>query len=265
MTERPYSRLVSAAALLAMLFAVAPAVFIVFYAFSPTGYLTWPPAGLTLKWFTSFFENERLQQALHGSLLIAATVTPLSLLIALPTAVIAVRRRSIAAMAVVSLVSSPLLIPGVIIGIAFLSLASRLGLGLGFGPLVVAMLCFTVPFALRPIVANLAGVDADLEKAARNLGASPVGAFLRITLPQLKPGLIAGGVFVFVEAVDNFSIAVFLTSVRTTTLPVEAYSYIRDFDDPTIAGMATVLIGVSLLLVIAVERTLGLDRFLALK
>jgi ABC-type spermidine/putrescine transport system permease subunit II len=81
-------------------------------------------------------------------------------------------------------------------------------------------------------------------------------------MPQLAPGLVAGGTFAFVEAMDNFSITVFLTSINTTTLPVEAYSYIRDIDDPTVAAMATLLILMSVGAVFAIEWLLGLDRFL---
>jgi ABC-type spermidine/putrescine transport system permease subunit II len=84
-------------------------------------------------------------------------------------------------------------------------------------------------------------------------------------LPQLRPGLLAGGIFVFVEAIDNFSIAVFLTNSRTTTLPVEAYSYIRDFDDPTVAAMAALLMALSVVLVTVVDKVVGLDRFLELR
>jgi putative spermidine/putrescine transport system permease protein len=82
---------------------------------------------------------------------------------------------------------------------------------------------------------------------------------------QVPPGLLVSGIFVFVEAIDNFAIAVFLTDSRTTTLPVEAYSYLRDFDDPTVAAMAVLLMGLSVVLVAVVDRLLGLDRFLELR
>jgi putative spermidine/putrescine transport system permease protein len=162
-------------------------------------------------------------------------------------------------------IMSPLVVPGVVTGISFLSLSARMGGGLGLLPIIVALTCFAFPFAVRALTANLHGLDPRLEEAARNLGASRFGAFLWVTLPQLRPGLLAGGIFVFVEAIDNFSIAVFLTNSRTTTLPVESYSYIRDFDDPTVAAMAVLLMGLSAILVFAIDRLVGLDRFLELK
>jgi putative spermidine/putrescine transport system permease protein len=104
------------------------------------------------------------------------------------------------------------------------------------------------------------GIRVDLEEAARNLGATEWSVFRHIILPQLRPGLIAGGTFVFVEAIDNFSISTFLTTPDSTTLPVAAYAYIRDFDDPTVAAMSAVLILMSTLLVFLIGRLVGLER-----
>jgi putative spermidine/putrescine transport system permease protein len=202
--------------------------------------------------------------ALENSLAISAITTVASLAIATPTALVAVRHRFAGRDLLILLVSSPLLIPGVITGTAALSFVAQAGIGPGFWPITVAMICFTLPLAMRPVVANLSGLDRDLEKAARNLGASPMSAFWTVTMPQLAPGLVAGGTFAFVEAMDNFSITVFLTSITTTTLPVEAYSYIRDIDDPTVSAMATLLILMSIAIVLLIEWAFGLDRFLDL-
>jgi len=262
---RSYSTPVGALAGLVMLFILAPVVFIALYAFNQTGYLTLPPQGVTLKWFVNFFAIARFRAALETSLIIAAAVAPLSLLIALPTALALVRHAVPGKAAINALIMSPLIVPGVVIGISFLSLSARAGTGIGLVPLIVSLTCFAFPFAVRALVANLHGLDPRLEEAARNLGASRLGAFLWVTLPQLRPGLLAGGIFVFVEAIDNFSIAIFLTNSRTSTLPVEAYSYIRDFDDPTVAAMAVLLMALSAVLVFAIDRLVGLDRFLELK
>jgi ABC-type spermidine/putrescine transport system permease subunit II len=262
---RSYSPLVAALAAAVMAFIVLPVAFIAFYAFNETGYLTLPPKGVTLKWFANFFANARFRAALESSLIIAATVAPLSLLIALPTAIALVRHRVPGKALINALIMSPLIVPGVVTGISFLSLSVRVGTGIGLVPLIVALTCFAFPFAVRALVANLHGLDPQLEEAARNLGASRLRAFLWVTLPQLRPGLVAGGIFVFVEAIDNFAIAIFLTNSRTSTLPVESYSYIRDFDDPTVAAIAVLLMGLSVVLVFAIDRLVGLDRFLELK
>lgn len=261
---RSYSTPVAALAGLVMAFVVLPVAFIALYAFNDTGYLSLPPHGATLKWFANFFANARFRAALEASLELAAIVAPACLLIALPTSVALVRHGFPGRAMVNAAIMSPLVVPGVVTGISFLSLSARIGSGLGLGPLAVALTCYSFPFAVRALVANLHGLDPRLEEAARNLGATRLRAFLWVTLPQLRPGLLAGGIFVFVEAVDNFSIAAFLTNARTTTLPVEAYSYIRDFDDPTVAAMAVLLMALSVALVVVVDRLVGLDRFLDL-
>ena len=263
-TTRSYPWGVSAIAAIVVGFIVLPLPFIIVYAFSPTNYLVFPPTGLTTRWFANFFANDRFRAAMFNSLSISAILTIVTLAMDLPTAILSVRHPFKGRALLLNFVSAPLLVPGVVSGMAALSLLGQSGIGVGYWPIVVAMICFTLPLALRPLVANLSGIDPDLETAARNLGAGRLGAFVFATLPSLAPGLIAGGTFVFVETMDNFSITVFLTDLRTTTLPVEAFSYIRDFDDPTVAAMATLLILLSVAIVFAIEAVLGLDRFLDL-
>jgi putative spermidine/putrescine transport system permease protein len=250
--------------LVTLSFVMLPLPFIVLTAFSPNSYAVVSADGLTLEWFRRFFANPRFMAAAWNSLAVSAITTPATLALALPTALMAVRHRLPGGEVLIALVSAPLLIPGVITGTAALSFVAQSGIGPGFWPITAAMICLSLPLALRPLVANLAGLDPDLEKAARNLGASPFTAFAHVTLPQLAPGLVAGGTFAFVEAMDNFSVAVFLSDINTTTLPVEAYSYIREIDDPTVAAMATLLVVFSVVVVLMIEALLGLDRFLEL-
>ncbi len=247
-----------------LVFIVLPLPFIILYSFSPNSYQLISPQGFTLEWFYSFFGNDRFMAALKNSLMISVITTVVALVVALPTALLAVRHQFPGKGALLTMVSAPMLVPGVIVGVAALGFVSQSGIGPGFWPLTVAMICLTLPLVMRPLIANLSGLDPELEKAARNLGARPFSAFLKVTLPQLGPGLVAGGVFAFVEAMDNFAIAAFLSNITMTTLPVESYSYIRDIDDPTVAAMATILILVSVGIVFAIEWLLGLDKFLDL-
>lgn len=265
MNTKPYSGSVVAVSSLGILFLVTPVIFIVFYAFNEARFFTLPPKGLTLHWFANFFDNDRFRAALGSSFGIAGLVTPISLAVAVPSALAIVRGSFRGRGLLNAALLSPLMIPGVVTGIAFLGFFSQLNVGSGFWRVAAALTCFTLPFAVRALTANLHGLDPALEEAARNLGASRWRCFLHVTLPQLRPGLLAGGIFVFVEAIDNFSISVFLTDIDTTTLPVEAYNYIRDFDDPTVAAMATMLIGMTVGLVFLVQHVTGLDRFLDLK
>jgi len=265
MNTKPYSGSVVAVSTLGLVFLVTPVIFIVFYAFNEARFFTLPPKGLTLHWFANFFDNDRFRAALGSSFGIAGLVTPISLAVAVPSALAIVRGSFPGRGLLNAALLSPLMIPGVVTGIAFLGFFSQLNVGSGFWRVAAALTCFTLPFAVRALTANLHGLDPALEEAARNLGAGRWRAFLHVTLPQLRPGLLAGGIFVFVEALDNFSISVFLTDLKTSTLPVEAYNYIRDFDDPTVAAMASMLITLAVVLVFLIQRVTGLDRFLDLK
>ena len=162
------------------------------------------------------------------------------------------------------IILSPLIIPGVVTGVSLLSLLSAAGMRIGLFGLCLGMLVFALPFSIRALSANLLGLDPRIEEAARNLGAGPVRTFFSIVLPQLKSGILAASVFVFVEALDNFSIAVFLTNDSTKVLPVAAYQYIKDFDDPTVAAMATALIVMSVVIVAFLEKVMGFQKSLRL-
>jgi ABC-type spermidine/putrescine transport system permease subunit II len=259
---RAVSPAVAAIGVLTLVFIVAPLPFIVVPAFSRGNYVLLEGGVPTLRWFQSFLANDRFVAALGNSVAIAVITTLVTMLIVLPTAIATVRGQLPGRRALLALVSLPLLVPGVIVGTAALSFVAQTGIGPGFWPITVAMVCAALPLALRPLIANLSGLDPDEEKAARNLGASPLWAFVLVTMPQLVPGLLAGATFAFIEAIDNFSIAAFLTDINTTTLPIEAYSYIREIDDPTVAAMATLLILFSVGIVALLDRLLGLDRFL---
>lgn len=255
-----YSPVTLAVAVLSALFMLAPVLFIIVYAFNDGAYFSWPIQGWSLRWFHNFFENERFARAFWVSVKMAAIVTPVSLMVAVPTAYALVRLRFPGRELVNALIMSPVVIPGVVTGIAFLIFLSALGIGPGFPGLVIGMTCLSLPFAVRALVANMHGLPPEQEEVARNLGAGNWSVFWRVVLPQLRPGLLAGGTFVFVEAIDNFSVAVFLSTTEVSPLPVEGYSYIRDFDDPTVAAMAVVLIAISTGLVMLTSRMVGLNR-----
>jgi putative spermidine/putrescine transport system permease protein len=239
---------------------LAPVIFIVFYSFNESSYFALPPEGFSLKWFQNFFGTNTFRHAFGTSLMMSVVVTPLSLIIAVPTAWVLVRGTFMGRELINAILLSPIIVPGVVSGIAFLILMYHLGIGPGFTGLIIALTCCTLPYSIRALVANMHGIRVDLEEAARNLGATEWSVFRHIILPQLRPGLIAGGTFVFVEAIDNFSISTFLTTPDSTTLPVAAYAYIRDFDDPTVAAMSAVLILMSTLLVFLIGRLVGLER-----
>lgn len=243
-------------------FLLAPILVTALYSVSEARYFTFPVKAFSLKWYLEFFQSQTFVRAALQSFLLAAVVTPACLLLALPTAHALARSSFPGKRALEALILSPLIIPGVVTGVAFLSLFRIVHQDIGLVRMSLAMLVVTFPFALRALSANYGGMDRYAEEAARDLGCGPIRTYLKVTLPQLKAGSLAGSVFVFAEVIDNFSVNVFLVDLDSTTLPIAAYQHIRDFDDPLVAVMSTLLSIVALLLVMAMGRIARFDRFL---
>jgi putative spermidine/putrescine transport system permease protein len=241
-------------------FLLAPTIFSAYYSIGESRYFTFPATSFSLTWYEQFFRSEKFMSAAFRTALLAAVVTPLCLIVALMTAHALVHSRLRAKRLLDALALSPLVVPGVVTGIAFLSLFRIFGLELGLVRMGLAMMVVCLPFALRAIAANYQNVDPATEEAARDLGASAMTTYLKVTLPQLKPGILAAAIFVFVEVVDNFSVNVFLADLRSDTLPITAYQHVRDFDDPLVAVMSTILSILTLFLVLVFQRMIGLDR-----
>ena len=126
--------------------------------------------------------------------------------------------------------------------------------------LVCGHLVITVPYVIRLVSASLAGFDRSLELAAMNLGASPWQAFRRVTVPLVRPGIVAGATFAVIVSFDDVSVALFLAGPHSTTLPVRIFSYIEQTMDPLATAVCSVLIVIALAAVIVIERSVGLGR-----
>ncbi|TEA79658.1 ABC transporter permease [Allopusillimonas ginsengisoli] len=245
-------------------FLLTPVFFIIFYSFVSSVYFSWPAEWPSLKWYVRLYENDGFRQAFRTSITMTAIVTPVSLLLAIPTSIALTRFNFFGRDTINNLLMSPLLVPGVVTGVVILSFGSARGLTGGYFLLVVGMVIFTFPFALRALISTFRSINSDIEECARTLGASEWQIFSSVTLQQLKPGLLAGSIFVFTQAFDNFAITAFLAGAGHTTIPVETFQYIRDFDDPTVAALSGVLILMTVILTYFIEKTLGIDKFLRL-
>jgi putative spermidine/putrescine transport system permease protein len=157
-----------------------------------------------------------------------------------------------------ALFMSPILVPGVVYGIAMLQFVNGIGLYNTFVALVIAHVCLISPYALRTIHAQMRAVPEDLEWAAQNLGATRAGTILRITLPLCARGVLAGFVLSFLISFAEVTVVIFMTGPAYQTLPVRIYNYLTDQIDPTVAAISAMLIALSLALVFLLDRLGGL-------
>lgn len=246
---------------LVLTFLMLPVAVIVLAAFTTTSYLTVPPRGLTLKWFAQVLGDRDYLDALVLSMKLGLVTTAGALTIGTAAAYALARKAVPGATAVSALLMAPLAFPGVVIGVALLQYYALIGLRGSFTGLVLAHLVITIPYAVRSVLASIHGTDSDLENAACTLGASRLSAFMRVTLPLIRPGLVAGGLFAFITSFDNVPVTIFLLGVRDMTLPVKIFTAIEYGVDPSIAALSTLLIAATAIVLVAAERWIGFHRF----
>lgn len=245
---------------LVVAFLMAPLAMVCAVAFTPQGYLSLPTNGFSLRWFRAIADYPEFLRAFRDSLWLGALSSTIAVALAVPAALAIARHRFPGREAVTALFLSPLMVPHVVLGIAFLRFFSQVGLGGTFLGLVLAHVIVVVPFALRLVLATSYGIDVRIEQAAVSLGAGAATTFWRVTLPLLLPGIVSGWVLAFINSFDEVTMTVFIASPATTTLPVRLFLYIQDNIDPLVCSISASLIAATAILMVALDRLFGLDR-----
>ena len=250
-------RLVVAALLV---FMTLPTVVVIVASFNPTAILSFPPDGLSLRWYVNALTYPQFQRAAVNSL----AVTTASALLALPlgtAAALALVRHPLPGRALWSaLLLSPLVVPGVAAGLGFLIVAAWLGVLTSRFTLIAAHVALVLPFVIRSIAVSVANLDPALERAAASLGARPWRVFARVTLPLLRPGLFAGLLFALIVSVNEFVVSLFISTRVTEILPVAMFTYVVNYTDPTMAALSTLFIAATFAAVYLADRFLDLSR-----
>lgn len=249
---------------LVIAFVLAPILIVCAVAFTPDGYLSLPSfdRGISLRWFYAIAGNRDFMRAFVDSLWLGALSSSLAVAIAVPAALAFVRHRFAGREAIMALFMSPLMVPHVVLGVAFLRFFTQIGLGGTFAGLIISHVVIILPFALRLVLAASFGIDRAIEHAAVSLGAGPIAVFRRVTLPLIMPGLASGWMLAFISSFDEVTMTVFIASPSTITLPVRLFLYIQDNIDPLVASVSASLIFVTLLVMLVIDRVYGLERLL---
>jgi putative spermidine/putrescine transport system permease protein len=243
-----------------MAFLALPILVVIPAAFGPAVTLAFPPAGLSLKWFRNVAAHPEFLRAFYVSLGVAVVATALSLTLGTAAAVGLVRHRFPGRDLLQLAFVAPLVFPAIVYGVAMLMVLNPLRLTRTVLGLVLAHAVITLPYVVRTVGATLLEVDRRLEESAQILGATPWRTFWHVTLPLIRPGLIAGATFSLIISFDEFTVSLFLTGPGLMTLPLEIYHYTEYTIDPTIAAISTVLIVLSVATILAIERFVGFER-----
>jgi len=225
-----------------------PMFFVIWLAFFAQEIPSFPPEGYSLKWFRAIPGNDRFVNGFLLSLEVAAVATAIGLVLGVPAAVGLVRARFRGREAVSNLLLLPLIVPGIVLGIALYVFHVETEIATGWpiigslGGLIAGHVLIAIPWTVRLITASLAGMDRTIEEAAQSLGADRLITFRRITLPAILPGIVAAALFGFVASFGNLEMSLFLVGPGRTTLPIAILQYLEWKIDPTIAAVSVLQI-----------------------
>ena len=249
-------------------FLYAPIVVLIIFSFNDSkrgGNIIWK--GFTTKYYTKAFGNEELMLAFGNSLTIAVASTVISVLLGALTAIVLWRFRFPFKPVYEGLVSLPIVIPEICMGVSLAMFFSSMGwmqTGDSHWPfnltnIIIAHITFSFPFAAMVIRTRLQSFNREMEEAAKDLGASEFRVFKDILLPHMKPGLVAGALLAFTLSLDDFVITFFTSGPNTVTFPVKIYSMVRFSVTPEINAASTVLIIMTLVLTFIALRYQRVD------
>lgn len=239
-------------------FLLAPIFLVVLVSFSDAAFIMFPVTSFSLRWYHRLLEYTPLLVSLWFSLKLAAASALLAAIIGVPAALALGRSMSPAADTVSTFLLAPLSIPMILLGIALLYNLSAIGLGLSFTSLLIAHTVVSIPYILRTVVAVYRGIGRDYEESAAILGASRRQIFIHVTLPLIGSGIFSGMLFAILISLDNLSLSLFFGSAQTSTLPVVMLSYLQNQFDPAIAAIGTVQMAIAFVMLLVIERTVGL-------
>ena len=255
-----------ALAALAFFILVLPLASVVWVSFFENKIINFPPKGYTLDWYKKAWDMPRFRDGFFMSVKVGAIATFASILVGVPAALYLARTKFPGREAIQTVLLGPLIVPGIVSGTALFmfliefEVITGFQLAQTFTGLCIAHSLIALPWTVRLVTASLVGMNREVEEAALTMGARPLTVFFRVTLPAIRPGIVAGGLFAFVISFIDLEKSLFLVGPGATTLPIAIINYLEWSIDPTIAAVATVQIASIALVMIATNRFFKLTR-----
>lgn len=260
--DRFFHRLSWTVGIGAVVFLMLPIVITVIVSFSASPVYTLPPPEWSLRWYAALERKSGLMDAVWLSLNLAAVSTAISLVVGTAAAIGVARGDFRGKTAIATFAVSPLMMPGLVLGVAMLQFFRDLGLRDAYWSLLLAHVVITLPFIMRTLLAAMGSFDFSMIDAARTLGLSYPRAVARVLIPNLAPAYLTGGLFAFLASMDNYPISIFLSDARDKTLPIKMLQILEEQPDPSIAAMSTGLILLAVAILAIGSRTVGLNRMI---
>ena len=232
-----------------------PILMVVIYSFN-SGRTIGAWQGFTTSWYARLFNNALMADALWNSLILAGLSAGFAGVIGTLGAIGLAHGHIRGGNFIESLATLPMMIPELVLGMAYLAVFTAVGFKLGMTALVLTHTTFCVPYVFINVKSRLVGMDPAIEEAARDLGASPMRVLRDITLPLIMPAVISGMMLAAAMSLDDVVISFFVTSAETTTLPLKIYTGLKSGGTPEINALSTLMLG-AIFLCVALSQLLS--------
>jgi spermidine/putrescine transport system permease protein len=240
-------------AALIYVFLYAPILVLAFFSFNSTkSTQVW--TGFSTEWYGELIRDQSILDAFRISMIVGVTATAIATVIGTLTALALARHRFRGKTVADSAIYAATVMPEIVVGVSLLVFFVAAGLQLGIITIIIAHVAFCISFVTIVVRARLSGMDSSIEEAAQDLGANPVETFLRVTLPLILPGVMAGALLAFTLSLDDFVITFFVAGVGSSTLPLKIYSMIKFGVSPVINALSTVVLVATMVLVFGGSR-----------
>ena len=226
--------------ILVLLFNYLPIIVVVVYSFNASKYSNW--AGFSLQWYEKLFRNSQILRSLNNSLILAFSSCGLSILIGTAGAVGMARSRFRTQGLLENVSMIPMMMPEIILGMAYLAFFSIIRIPFGMLTLIIAHTTFCIPYIFINVQSRLVGLDPAYVEAARDLGASPTRAFYDVTLPLITPAILSGALLSFAMSMDDVVISFVVTGTTSNTLPLQVYSMLKMGVTPEVNALCTLML-----------------------
>lgn len=244
------------------IFMLVPLCVVIVSSVSASEFLVFPPRGLSFRWYWNVLQSEAYLAAAWTSLKLAALTVVFSLGLGTPAAIALSRFAIPGKDFIAALFLSPLILPSLIFAIGLLMVFSIYGNGPSFVGLTVGHIAITIPYVIRTVTAALADMDPHLDEAARMMGARWWQRYFLVILPQCRTGMAAGAFFAFNISFDDAVVALFMRAPDVETLPMRIYSTLEFSPDPSVAAVSTIMIIMTVVTVLLLDRIFGLSKIM---
>ena len=252
-------RAFAVAATLIFLFLYAPIAVLVAFSFQESKILSWPIEAWSLRWYRLLLENAELQQAVANSLLVASACVTMTVVVGVPLAMALRRLRGRVGQFLEQTFLMPLIVPQFITGLALLIILNRSGIGLSLWTVILGQSLVWMPIVVTQVHARLQRLDVSLEQASMDLGANRLETFVLVTLPNIRTAVIGSALLVFTLSFDELPVTLVLTGAENT-LPLHIWSMLRVGITPEINAIASLTVGVSVVLILVGVLLLARER-----